>query len=95
VLVGVVGGAHERAGGDVVEAERVGGGLERGELVGVPVAHDGEVALGGAQVLADGEHLHAVLAQGGEGLDHLLVGLAEADHQAGLGDDLALAELVG
>src|ERR1700680_2236506 len=32
VLVGVVGGANERAGRDMVEAELVGGALERGEL---------------------------------------------------------------
>src|SRR5664280_2403856 len=43
VLVGVVGGAHERARGHVVEPELVGGPLERRELVGMPVAHDGQV----------------------------------------------------
>ena len=62
--------------------EVVRGHLERGELVGVPVADDGEVALGRAQVLADGEHLDAGGAQVGERGDHLVVGLAEADHQA-------------
>src|SRR5437899_2189417 len=67
VLVGVVGGAHERSRGDVLEAEVVGGALERGELVGMPVAHHREVALGGAQVLADGQHLHVARAQRGEG----------------------------
>src|SRR3954453_22278196 len=72
VLVGVVARAHERAGGDVVEAQVVGGALERGELVGVPVAHDRQVALGGAQVLPDGEHADAVRAQLAEGVDHLL-----------------------
>ena len=46
--------------------------LERLELVGVPVAHDRQVALGRAQVLADGEDLHAVLAQHRERLDHLV-----------------------
>src|ERR1039457_4826235 len=45
VLVGVIGGAHERSGRDVVEAERVGGLFERHELVRVPVAHDRQVAL--------------------------------------------------
>src|SRR5439155_15190624 len=50
VLVCVVGAAHERAGGDVVEAERVRGILERLELVGMPVADDREVALGRTQV---------------------------------------------
>ena len=45
VLVGVVGGAHEWARRDVVEAELVGGCLERSELIGVPVANDRQVAL--------------------------------------------------
>src|SRR4030081_1770730 len=44
VLIGVVGGAHERAGRDVIEAELVGVALERGEFLRVPVAHDGQVA---------------------------------------------------
>jgi hypothetical protein len=48
VRVGVVAGAHEWAGGDVVEAELVGGLLEGLELVRVPVADDREVALGRA-----------------------------------------------
>src|ERR1700722_10796062 len=91
MLVSVVGGAHERAGGDGLEAKLVGGGLQRGELVGVPVTHDGQMALGGTQVLPGGGHLHAVLAQRAEGVEHLLVGLAESDHQPGLGDDLAFA----
>ena len=93
VLVGVVGGAHERPGGDVLEAERVGGVLERGELLRLPVAHDRQVALGRPQVLADREHLHALLAQLPEGFDHLLVRLAEAHHEAGLGRDLAFTHL--
>ena len=62
-LVGVVAGAHERPGRDVGEAQRVGRLLERLELVGMPVAHDGQVALAGAQVLADGEDVDARLAQ--------------------------------
>src|SRR6201994_315088 len=95
VLIGVVGGAHERPGGDVVEAELVGSRLERGELVGMPVAHDRQVALGGAQVLTDGEHADALLAQRGERLDELVVCLAETDHQTGLGHDLALTHLAG
>src|ERR671917_976790 len=38
VLVRVVGRAHERPGRDVLEAERVGGRLERRELLRLPVA---------------------------------------------------------
>src|SRR4051794_12999214 len=91
VLVGVVGAAHERAGRDVVEAERVRVALERGELVGMPVADDREVALGRAQVLADRDDLDVVIAQLPEHVDDLVVGLAEADHAAGLRHDLVAA----
>src|SRR4051794_3791297 len=73
VRVGVVARAHERACGDVVEAQRVRGLLEGLELVGMPVAHDGQVLLGGTQVLPDGEDLDVVVAQHPERLDHLLV----------------------
>ncbi len=50
--------------------------------------------LAGTQVLADRQHLHMVLAQHAEGLDHLLVGLAESDHQAGLRRHLIAPELL-
>ena len=69
--------------------------LERLELVRVPVAHDRQVALGRAQVLADGEHLDALLAQLAERVDHLVVGLAEPDHQAGLRRHLVAAHRLG
>src|SRR3954470_9636991 len=95
VLVGVVARPHERPGGDVIEAERVGGVLERLELVGMPEAHDGQVALRRAQVLPHREDLDALLAQRAERLDHLVVALAEPDHQARLGDDLLAAHLLG
>src|SRR4051812_26860720 len=95
VLVGVIAGAHERAGRHVLEAELVGRALERGELVRVPVAHDRQVALGRAQVLAHGEDLDAVLAQPAERVDHLLEALAEADHEARLRHDVVAAHLLG
>src|SRR3954454_9551160 len=95
VLVGGVARAHERPGGDVVEAQLVGGGLQRLELVGMPIAHDRQVALAGPQVLADGEDLHAVLAQLAERVDHLLEALAEPDHEAGLRRHLVAAHLLG
>src|SRR3954454_11042703 len=95
MLVGVVAGAHQRPGRDVVEAEVVGGALERLELVGVPVAHDRQVALARSEVLPDGQDLHAVLAQLGERVDHLGVRLAESDHQPGLGGHLVAAHLLG
>ena len=75
VLLGVIARAHQWAGGDVLEAEPVGRSLECRELVRVPVAHDRQVALRRTQVLPDGEHPHAVLAQCSERIHHLLVGL--------------------
>src|SRR5689334_13696320 len=95
VFIRVIRRAHERAGRDVLEAEIVGGRLQRLELVRMPVAHDRQVALGRAQVLADGEHLDALLAQLAERVDHLRVGLPEADHEPGLGRDLVAAHRLG
>src|SRR5207244_11353121 len=63
-LVSVVGAADERTGGHRLESEPVGRSLQGGELVRAPVADDGEVLLGGAQLLARGQHLAAVLAAG-------------------------------
>src|SRR3954453_12186346 len=95
VLVGVVARPHERPGGDVLEPEPVGRALERGELVGVPVAHDRKVLLRGPQVLAHREHLDAVLAQDPERLDELVVRLAETDHEARLRRDAIAAHVLG
>src|SRR5262245_60969118 len=75
VLVGVVGAAHERPRGDVVEAERVRGLFQRLEFLRMPVADHRQVALGGTQVLAHGEHLDAGGAQVLERRDHLVVRL--------------------
>src|SRR3954447_18177549 len=94
MLVGVVARAHERPGGDVIEPQRVRRALERGELVGVPVAHDGQVLLRRTQVLPDGEDLDTVLAQDPERLDELVVRLAQADHQARLRRDRVPAHLL-
>src|SRR5690348_13156894 len=63
VLVRVIGRAHQRTGGDVLEAEVMSGRLQRRELLRLPVAHDRQMALGGPQVLADGEDGHAGRAQ--------------------------------
>src|SRR3954471_1506220 len=93
MLVRVVTGADERAGGDVLEPELVRRRLERLELVGVPVADDRQVALGRAQVLADGEDRDARLAHVGGRRDPLVVPLTQAAPHAELGHDLALAEL--
>src|SRR3954453_14056242 len=75
VLVGAVGAAPGRSGRDVVEAKPVRRVFERLELVGMPVAHDRQMALGRPQVLPHGEHLDAGVAQVLEGGDHLCVRL--------------------
>ena len=53
------------------------------------------MALGGPQVLADRQDLHVVLTQFAERLDHLIEGLAEADHESGFGGDFVTAVLLG
>src|SRR5215204_2108906 len=63
LLVSVVAGADQGAGRHRGETQVARGLLQGRELVGVPVAVDGEVLLGRAQVLADGQHLNAVVAQ--------------------------------
>src|SRR5206468_8628048 len=69
VEVGMVGRADERTGGDVVEAEGVGGERELCELIGMPVADEGQVVGAGTEILADGEDLDVVVAEEGEGID--------------------------
>ncbi len=100
---GAVGARADRRGswtapgpaGHVGEAHRVAALLKLLELLRVPVAHDREVVLGRSQVLADGDDRDAGIAQLAERVGHLLKALAEPNHQAGLGDDLALAHLAG
>src|ERR671910_110711 len=93
-LLGVVARADQRPRRHGLEPHRVRLALEPGELLRVPVAHDRQVVLGRPQVLADGQDLHAVLAQHAEGLEQLLLRLPEPGHQARFGDDLVAAHLL-
>ena len=68
LALGVVGGADEGAGLDVLEAEGEGVIAELVELFGVVVADEGEVPGAGAEVLADGEDVDAVVDEVGEDL---------------------------
>src|SRR5581483_10636500 len=95
MLVGVVAGAHERSSRHVLEAELVSGLLELLELVRMPVAHDRQVILGGAQVLTERQHLDVMRAEGPQRVDHLLEAFAQPDHQARLRDHLVSAQLLG
>ncbi len=60
----------------MIEAHRLALLLEHGEVLGSHPPHHREVALAGAQVLAQVEHLHAVVDQVAHRRQHLLVGLA-------------------
>ena len=88
LVAGVVAGADERPGLDVLEAERQRLGLHLGELVGVVVALERQVLDRRPQVLADREDVAVDRAQRLERLGQLVAGLAQADHQAALGVDL-------
>ncbi len=89
LFFGVIAGADEGAGFDDGEFqffEAV--AFVGGELVGVDPAVDGEVLLGGLEVLADGEDIDIVGAKVAEGLEEFFVGFADADHEAGFGDEV-------
>ncbi|MNQ93149.1 hypothetical protein D3C85_1085990 [compost metagenome] len=81
----MVGGAHEGAAGGVGEAQPHGDVFELVELCGRHVALHRQVVAARLQILAQGQHVDAVLAQVLEHLDDLLVGLAKAHHDTGLG----------
>jgi hypothetical protein len=85
LLVGVVAAAHHRAHRGMAEAHRAGLALEHREGVGVHVAAHRQVVAAGRQVLADGQHVDAVRAHVAHHRQDLVVGLAQADHQAALG----------
>jgi hypothetical protein len=59
--------------------------LEHLEGVRVHVAAHRQVVAAGRQVLADGEHVDVVRAHVAHHLQDLVVGFAQADHQAALG----------
>ena len=76
------------------EADGFALGFVVGEGVGVDESCDGQVVGGGLEVLADGEDIAGALGGGGESDDVLhqlgdfVVGFADADHDAGLGDEV-------
>src|SRR2546430_1807756 len=84
-LAGLVRRPHQRAGGDELEAECHAFALEIREHLGPHVLLDGQVLLGGAQVLAQGEDVAAGGAQIAHRLQHLAAQLAQAQHEGRLG----------
>src|SRR6266542_6990085 len=88
VTLSVIRGTHQRSRLDVRVAHRHPGVAEPRELVGRPVALDREVHGRGSQVLADREHVGALRADVTHRRDHLVLALAEADHDPGLAHEI-------
>src|SRR5688500_4753397 len=87
LLFGVIRAAHERTGFDMPNPARFALKLPRVELVGMDPPLNGEVLPGRLEVLAEGED---VAGDGDEVVDDgvdLVRLLAEAEHDAGLGDE--------
>ena len=85
LLVRVVRRAHQRADGRMPEAHRVGLALERRERVRMHVAQHRQMARRRLQILAERQHVDVVRAHVAHHREDLVVGLAQAHHQAGLG----------
>ena len=56
----------------------------RAKSSGRPPADDGQMVGGGPQVLADGDDVHSYCLQVGQHSEHLVLALAEPEHQARL-----------
>ena len=86
---GVVGGANQGAGFDVLEAHFFAEVFEFGELVGMQEAVDGKMFRRRLQVLAESKDVGLVRCDVAEGLLDLVRFLAEAEHDAGFGREAA------
>ena len=89
LLVGVVAGAHERAGFDDAQADAEGELLPVPELLGRHPAVDLPVLRGGLQVLAEREDVHLLGGDVAQALFDLGRRLAEAEHDSGLRGEAA------
>src|SRR5439155_19304421 len=87
LFFGVVRGPDERAGLDVPVAEADGVAFDLGELRRLVVAHDRQVVGARSQVLPDGQDVGARLANTAHRLAYLFGLLAEAHHDAALGEE--------
>ena len=72
LLVGVIAGAHQRAGLDMAETHLQGFFFEEAELVGRVQPRHGKVVLRRPQVLADGEDVHVVGREIAENLEQFV-----------------------
>ena len=90
----MIGRAGQWARGDEQEAPRLALGAEIVELLRRDEAVDGGMLAGRLEILADGEEIDVRRAEIVHQRKHLGLGLAEADHDAGFGEDARL-ELLG
>ena len=84
LLVSVVARAHHCADSSVGKAHAPGLAFEHLEDIRVHVAAHRQVVAAGREVLADGQHLDVVGAHVVHHGQDLVVGFAQADHQAAL-----------
>lgn len=94
-IVGVVGASDHGGTGDVTEAHGAGLLAVPVELFGGNEFHHGQVGGGGPEVLPQGDDFATDLAEVLEGGEDLVRGLAQAEHEAGLGPDPVPADLPG
>ena len=92
--VRMVGAAHHGAGCHGAKTQLVGDTGVVAEFVRVDKTVHRGMVFAGLQVLADGQHVHIVGTQVLDGVDDLLVGLAQAHHDAALGAHVRTAGLV-
>src|SRR5713226_429989 len=78
---------HERARGDVGEAHPLAGLAELIELLRGDVLLDREMPFAGSEILAEGHDVDLRLAKVAHGLEDLLAGLPEAEHDRGLREE--------
>src|SRR5438477_585447 len=88
VTLRVIRGPHERTRFDVAVAEGHTDVTKLRELVGRPVTLDRQMHRRWPQVLADGEDVRPLRGDVAHRRDDLVLGLTEAEHDAGLADDV-------
>ncbi len=85
----MVGGADERSGFDNAETDREAEFFPFAEFFRRDPAVDGEVLRSRLEVLAESEDVDVVFAEFEEGFAEFFLGFADAEHEAGFGDEAA------
>ena len=91
LLVGMVGRAHHGAASGMGETHRQCLAFEFDEALRRDETHHRQVMCAGLQILAQGQHADAVIAQVLHHLQDFLVAFAEPEHEAGFGRHLRVA----